>query len=122
MKFMLKDLLKILDDFKAEDVVVMDLPSEAGASQIVLASGQSKRHVETLAEKTRLYLRQIEVQCVMEGGSSEWIVLDAGGIFVHMFTPEKRCYYNLEALWGKRKESLSSPEMLKEEQVYEEIW
>ena len=31
---------------------------------------------------------------------SEWIVLDYGSLFVHVFRPEFRERYNLEQLWA----------------------
>lgn len=31
---------------------------------------------------------------------SGWVVMDAGNLLVHLFSSEKRDYYNLERLWG----------------------
>ena len=32
--------------------------------------------------------------------NSQWIVIDYGTIYVHVFLPEYREYYNLEQLWN----------------------
>lgn len=32
--------------------------------------------------------------------NSQWIVIDYGDVFVHVFLPETREYYNLEELWS----------------------
>lgn len=35
--------------------------------------------------------------------NSQWIVIDYGHIYVHVFLPEPRKYYNLETLWNDAK-------------------
>lgn len=34
-------------------------------------------------------------------GSDEWISIDCGDIGIHLFSPESRKEYNLDALWDK---------------------
>ncbi len=39
-----------------------------------------------------------------EGEPSEgWVLIDAGDIIVHLFSPEQRNYYKLEDLWSQGK-------------------
>jgi hypothetical protein len=39
---------------------------------------------------------------IVEGRDSEdWILIDTGSIFIHLFTSEARKYHNLEDLWEK---------------------
>ncbi len=115
---MLNELIKMFEDLKAENIVVMDLPEEAVALKMVVLTGTSVRHIATLAEKARLYLRSCEVACSVEGeGGSDWVVLDAGAFLVHVFTEERRSYYDLEGLWSKRVSVA-----LEKEGVHEEVW
>jgi ribosome-associated protein len=42
----------------------------------------------------------------VEGYSNgEWIVGDYGDLIVHVFTPDKRAYYDLERLWRHAREA-----------------
>ena len=63
-EIMVENLLKVFDDLKAQDVLVMELPEDAVSSKMVIVSGTSIRHVATLAEKARLYLRNTDVPCL----------------------------------------------------------
>jgi ribosome-associated protein len=35
--------------------------------------------------------------------SAGWVLVDAGDIIVHLFSPDRREYYNLEELWSHGK-------------------
>ncbi|MCE9499901.1 MAG: ribosome silencing factor [Leptospira sp.] len=38
-----------------------------------------------------------------KGAESGWILIDFGEILVHIMTPEKRHFYDLDRLWGDAK-------------------
>ena len=48
-------------------------------------------------------LKKIGIKnCRLEGSSSsEWKLIDAVDIIIHIFHPEKRKFYNLERMWSE---------------------
>ncbi len=92
-----------LDDDKAQDIVAIDLAGKSSlADYMIVASGLSQRHLSALADHLMDKLRAIGFGSVpIEGKeSSDWVVLDAGNIIVHLFHPEARRHYNLEKMWA----------------------
>ena len=69
---------------------------------MIIASGTSSRHVSALAEKlkTRLELKGVKGLNIEGKNQSDWVVMDAGDIIVHLFRPEVRSFYNIEKMWG----------------------
>jgi ribosome-associated protein len=94
---------KSLDADKATDVNTIDLSGQSPlADYMIIASGTSSRHVGALATKMRERLEARGVKNVrIEGiAQSDWVVLDAGDVIVHLFRPEVRSFYNIEKMWG----------------------
>ena len=42
-------------------------------------------------------LKRIQIEGL---GSSDWVLIDAGDIVIHLFKPESREMYGLEKMWG----------------------
>lgn len=69
---------------------------------LVLASGQSDRQVQAIAESVRVGLKlhhqlpPMAVEGVKEG---RWVLLDYGDVMVHVFHEPVRDYYDLDGLW-----------------------
>ncbi len=93
---------KILEDGKAEQVVVIDLQGKSSiADHMVIASGRSQRQVLALAEHLLEGLKAAGRRASAEGlPHGDWVLIDAGDVIVHLFRPEVRGYYNLEKMWG----------------------
>jgi ribosome-associated protein len=90
-------------DKKAEDVVVLDLRKASSFTDyFVLASGNSQKQVLAIADSVLLALRELGLRPKhLEGyPRQEWILLDYGGLVVHIFTRALRSFYDLERLWG----------------------
>ena len=101
----LKDIIeKTLDVNKARDVVVIDLKRKTYiADYMIIASGTSSRHIQSLSE---IIVRKLEefgiFNCKVEGKDSpHWKLVDAADIIVHIFHPEKRSFYDLEKMWSE---------------------
>ena len=99
----LKDVIAaILDDHKAEDVVIISLKGKSSiADYMMIASGRSTRQVIALAENLVQALKDKGLVGIRpEGiGQGDWVLIDAGDIIIHLFRPEVREFYNLEKMW-----------------------
>jgi ribosome-associated protein len=106
----LKDLIvKSLEDKKAENITVLPLSDKIPlAKYMIFASGRSIKNIGAIAEYVALELKhKTNWPAHVEGlGNSDWILLDAGDIIVHIFHPEARERFKLEELWGKRIDNI----------------
>ena len=92
-----------LEDDKAENIVVLDLAGRASfADRMVVATGLSDRQIAAMATHLTEKLAELGIKRVQIEGTagSDWILLDAGDIVVHLFRPEARALYALEKMWG----------------------
>ncbi len=100
----LKNFIKTsLDDDKAQDIVAIDLAGKSSlADYMIVASGLSQKHIATLADHLaeKLGERGLEHVAIEGKESSDWVVVDAGNIIVHLFRPDARRLYNLEKMWS----------------------
>ena len=99
-----KLIVASLEDDKAVDVVSLDLTGKAMfCDRMVIASGMADRQIAAMAQhlKEKLHAAgQKRVQ--IEGlGGSDWVLIDAGDIVVHLFMPDARETYALEKMWGQ---------------------
>ena len=91
----------ILDNNKAKDIVTIDLKKKSYiADYMIIASGTSSRHLQSLSENLVSELKKIGLyNCRIEGReSSDWKLVDAIDIIIHIFHPEKREFYDLEKM------------------------
>ncbi|HEY5338713.1 MAG TPA: ribosome silencing factor [Rhizomicrobium sp.] len=96
-------IVQSLDDDKAEDIVTIDLKGRSSlADALVIASGRSSRHVASIAEHLARKLKDAGygTRPVNGAGQSDWVLVDAGDVIVHIFRPEVRSYYDLEGMWS----------------------
>ena len=98
---MIDALAAVLDDNKAEDIVIIPLAGKSAlADYMIIASGRSARHVTALAELIGEYLKSLGQSARYEGkAGGDWVVADAGDVIIHLFRPEVRSFYNLEKIW-----------------------
>lgn len=99
---LINQVQQILDDNKAQDIVVIDLKDKSSiADFMVIASGTSSRHIQSISEITAQKLKNLGIEdCKIEGKESDdWKLIDAIEVVIHIFHPEKRSSYNLEKMW-----------------------
>ena len=104
IKKLKNELEKILSDNKAIEVKSIDLKNKTSiADFMIVASGNSSRHIQALSEILLEELKKKGIEnCRLEGHSSnEWKLIDAIDIIIHIFHPEKRKFYDLERMWSE---------------------
>ncbi|PPD45852.1 MAG: ribosome silencing factor [Methylocystis sp.] len=97
-----QDVLKALDETKAEDVISIDLRGKTAlADEMIIATGRSTVHVGAVADKAIKAMKAAGVTPRVEGvPQCDWVLIDAGDVIIHIFRPEVRQFYNLEKMWG----------------------
>lgn len=91
-----------LEDFKATDIQVIDVAGKNPLTErMVIASGNSTRHVKSMAEHLIVKAKAegnppLGVEGAREG---EWVLVDLNDVIVHLMLPQTRAFYNLEKLW-----------------------
>ena len=91
-------------DKKGEDFTVIDLEGRTIiADFFAIVTGRSKIQTRSIADAISQALKDSDHHIARTEGYNDgnWILLDAGSVIVHIFTPEQREFYNLERLWGK---------------------
>ncbi len=87
---------------QAEQVTLLDLAGLAAfTDHFLLCTGFSSRQVEAICDEIEEKLARIGVRLLHREGQSgaDWMLLDFGGLIVHVFTERARQYYDLERLW-----------------------
>ena len=95
---------KILDDNKAQNISTINLRNKSYiADYMIIASGTSSRHLQALSEILVMELKKIGLNdCRIEGReSTDWKLVDAIDVIIHIFNPEKREFYDLEKMWSE---------------------
>ena len=97
-------VVKTLDINKAQNIVSIDLKDKSSmADYMIIASGTSSRHIQSLSEQVLEKLKDNGINdSKIEGkDSNEWKLVDGIDLIVHIFHPEKRKFYELEKMWSE---------------------
>lgn len=91
-----------LDEMKAVNVRVLNVRKLTDiADTMVIASGNSDRHVRSIADRViehtkKAGFRPMGVEGERDG---EWVLVDLQDVIVHIMLPRVREFYRLESLW-----------------------
>ncbi len=96
-------LAATLADHKSLDVVVLDVSAQASwTERFVVATATSLAHLRGLArfiDEERPGLGLARLRRGSAADDDEWLLIDLGGIIVHLMTESARSFYELEKLW-----------------------
>ena len=107
-KILLQKIVEGIQEKKGKKIITADLSAIDSASAVyfIICEGGSTMQVSAIADNIREYTQQeTGIKPFGYDGyqNSQWIVLDYGNIYVHVFLPEYREYYKLEQLWSDAK-------------------
>jgi ribosome-associated protein len=89
-------------DKKAVGLEILDVAGKVDyADFLVIMTGRSDRHAQSLAQGIEEALRKKGVRPVAVEGLTHgtWILMDFGDVVVHVFQDEARQLYDIEGLW-----------------------
>lgn len=92
-----------LEQIKASDIMVLDVRKLTSLfDYMIVASADSARQTKALANNVQERIRELggQVSGIEGERTGEWVLVDLGGVIVHIMQPAVRSYYNLEQLWG----------------------
>jgi ribosome-associated protein len=100
------ELAALMEDGKGGDVVVLDVAEVSSwTSFFVIATISSSTHWKSLYRLVKDYCKdsggdlEIFVPNKKIPDGDDWVLIDLGGIVVHLMSPEARGFYDLEKLW-----------------------
>ena len=97
-----------IEDLKGRDITILDVQEKSTITDyMVVCSGNSKRHVISIAENIYTQAKRSGNKPLgMEGqDTGEWVLVDLGDIVVHVMQDETREFYQLEKLWSETSEA-----------------
>lgn len=96
-------VLNCLNNLKGQEITCLDIQRKSSIIDLmIICTGQSNRHVISIAQDMYYQLRIIGVRCSKGEGLEygEWILIDLGEIIIHVMQQKTRKLYSLEKLWG----------------------
>ena len=100
-----------LDDMKAVNVKVIDVRGLTDiADTMVIASGNSDRHVRSIADNVARKAKEAGFRPLGTEGArdGEWVLVDLTDILVHVMLPRVREFYGLERLWDNGENAVAA--------------
>jgi ribosome-associated protein len=92
------------DDKKAAGIVLLNVGNVSYlADYFVIVTGFSRTQLKAISDEIETQIAERYNRLPeRSSGKSEggWLVQDYGDVIVHIFLPDEREYYNLEAFWG----------------------
>ena len=102
---LIQSIIEAIQEKKGVNIVHVDLTGieTAAAQGFVIATGNTPMQVTAIADSVREYVEKHTGQRPFNYDgyqNAQWIIIDYGNIFVHVFVPDFRERFNLEQLWA----------------------
>ena len=90
-------------DKQASDLLVLEVFDILNITDyFLICSGKNDKQTKAIADEVRKAIRELGGKPLRAAGEDlgDWILIDYGDFVIHIFTEEKREYYQLERLWS----------------------
>ncbi|MBK1972304.1 ribosome silencing factor [Campylobacter sp. 2018MI35] len=99
MQKRIEQIIKILDDKKAEEIKSFNMQEEDYfVKYVIIASTLGEKHSLSLIDELKTKLKEKNETFLHIESSEDWSVIDLGDILIHLLTPQYRAIYNIEEL------------------------
>ncbi|NCO23898.1 MAG: ribosome silencing factor [Candidatus Infernicultor aquiphilus] len=114
-----KMVVSAAEDKKAKNTIILKISNLTPvADYFVITSGDSAPQLKAISNFIMRKLKENQIRLLHYEGKPEtgWILLDYSDVIVHIFSEEKRNFYDLEYIWqeAKRIRLLKREKILKE--------
>lgn len=96
-------MIDSVQEKKAAEVTVLELRKLTSLTDyFVLCNGESEPQIKTIVKNVQEKLKEQGITPHHVEGTAEsgWLLLDYDDFVVHIFSPQKRTYYELDRLWA----------------------
>lgn len=101
-----KDIAELMLEKKASDIKIFDVKKiTTMTDHFIICSSDSEPQTKAIAANIERTLKKVgEKPISIEGQDRlEWVLMDYMTFIVHIFSNEKRSYYDLDRLWADAK-------------------
>ncbi len=96
--------MDLASDKQASDILLLDIRGVSLIADyfVICSAGSERQTTAILKELDETLLEEFRRKPLHRDGTADsgWVLLDYGDVIVHIFSPARRAYYNLEQLWG----------------------
>lgn len=90
------------EEYRGQETVVLDVTQVTPLfDYFVITTGRNRRQLHALADHADDAMAEVgSARLSTSGYETEWVCQDYGDVVLHVFSPNARAQYDLEALWG----------------------
>lgn len=95
-------IVDVMSSKKATNIIMLDMHNVTYlADYYILCDGSSTRQIDAVTHGLLDDFKKAgSLRATIEGNSeSGWVLVDFGSVIAHVFSPDKRAYFQLEDLW-----------------------
>lgn len=99
--------VELADEKQASDIVLIDISKVSSFADVfIILTVESIPQMKTIIEGIQRIFKKTGVKLNHKEGieDSGWVILDYGDLVVHLFKPQERELFQLEALWSGGQE------------------